>query len=46
MANDQELLKELLQSSLSQVEDYAATIRETVNENLAPDNIPVVYQMN
>ena len=35
-----------MESSLSQVEDYAATIRETVEDNLAPHNIPVVYQMN
>src|SRR6266498_5845125 len=46
MANDQELLKKLLESSLSQVEDYADSIRETAIENLAPDNIPGVYQMN
>src|SRR6266540_2054537 len=46
MANDQDLLKELLESSLSQVEDYAGSIRETTVENLAPDNIPGVYQMN
>ena len=46
MANDQDLLKELLQSSMSQVEDYAATIRETAQANLDPDNIPAVYQIN
>ena len=46
MDNEQDLLQELLESSLSQVEDYAATIRETVDNNLAPDNIPVVCQMN
>src|SRR5438128_11300034 len=46
MANDQHLLKELLESSLSQVDDYAATIRGIVDDNLAPDNIPVVYQLN
>ena len=46
MANDQAMLKELLESSLSQVEDYAASIRETVEDNLAPDNIAVVHHMN
>ena len=46
MANDQDLLKELLESSLSQVEVYAGSIRETAVENLAPDNIPAMYQMN
>ena len=46
MDNEQDLLQELLESSLSQVEDYAGTIRETVDDNLAPDNIPTVYQMN
>ena len=35
-----------MESSLSQVEDYAATIRETAQANLDPDNIPAVYQMN
>ena len=35
-----------MESSLSQVEDYAATISVTVDNNLAPDNIPAVYQMN
>src|SRR6266540_3365549 len=46
MANDQAMLKELLESSLSHVEDYAASIRETVEDNLAPDNIAVVHHMN
>ena len=46
MANEQDFFKELLESSLSQVEDYAGSIRETAVENLAPDNIPGVYQMN
>ena len=34
MANDQELLKELLETSLSEVKDYAIRIRETTVENL------------
>ena len=46
MANDQDLLKKLLESSLSQVEDYAATIRETVEANLSPNNNRAVYEFN
>ena len=46
MANDQDRLKELLESSLSQVEDYACSIRETSVQNLAPDNIRAVTEMN
>src|SRR6266508_6520961 len=34
MANDQELLEELLETSLSKVKDYAVRIRETTVENL------------
>ena len=40
------MLKELLQSLLSQVEDYAATIRETVEANLSPNNNRAVYEFN
>ena len=46
MANEQDRLKELLESSLSQVEDYACSIRETTVQNLGPDNILVVEEMN
>ena len=38
MDNDKDRLKDLLESSLSQVEDYACSIRETSVQNLAPDN--------
>ena len=34
MANDQELFKELLETTLSEVKDYAVRIRETTVENL------------
>ena len=46
MANEQDMLKELLESSLSQVEDYACSIRETTVQNLAPENIPALEEMN
>ena len=46
IANDQDRLKDLLESSLSQVEDYACSIRETTVQNIAPDNIRAVTQMN
>ena len=35
MANEQQLLKELLETMLSEVKDYAVRIRETTVENLA-----------
>jgi len=35
MANEQQLLKELLETTLSEVKDYAVRIRETTVENLA-----------
>ena len=46
MANEQDLLKDLLQSSLSQVEDYACSLRQTVEANLCPTNSPAAYEMN
>ncbi len=46
MANEQDRLKELLESSLSQVEDYACSIRETAVQNLATDNMVGVEEMN
>jgi len=46
MANEDQRLKDLLESSLSQVEDFACSIRETTVQNIAPDNIKAVTQMN
>src|SRR6266540_884143 len=46
MANDQDLLKDLLQSSLSQVENCACSIRRTIEANLSPHNSPTDYEMN
>ena len=46
MASEQDFVKELLQTSLSQVEDYAATIRATVEANLSPLNTPTIYSLN
>ena len=46
MANEQDLLKDLLQSSLSQVEDYACSIRQTIGANLSPHNSRAAYEMN
>ena len=46
MANEQDLLKDLLQSSLSQVEDYACSFRQTVEANFSPNNSPADYEMN
>jgi len=46
MASEQDFVKELLQTSLSQVEDYAATIRATVEANLSPLNTPAIYSLN
>ena len=46
MVNEQDRLKELLESSLSQVEDYACSIRETTVQNLATDNMAGVEEMN
>ena len=45
MASEQDRLKELLESSLSQVEDYACSIRETTVQNLATDNMAGVEEM-
>ena len=46
MANEQDLLKDLLQLSLSQVEDYASSLRHTVEANFSPNNSPADYEMN
>src|SRR6266498_4550859 len=46
MPNEQDLLKDLLQSSLSQVEDYASSLRQTVEANFSPNNSPAAYEMN
>src|SRR6266542_5053944 len=46
MANDQDFLKELLQSSLSQVEDYASSLRQTVEASFSPNNSLEAYEMN
>ena len=46
MVKEEYLLKELFNSSLCQVEDYTATIRETVEANLSPNNNRAVYEFN
>src|SRR6266540_6077099 len=46
MANEDQRLKDLFESALSQVEDYAWSIRENTVANIAPDNIIAVTQMN
>jgi len=46
MANEQDLLKELLQSSMCQVEDYASSLRQTVESNFSPNNSLEAYEMN